>query len=112
MKEEELKKIISKSTVATSDDFVNHLMHRIDTEKELKKASFLGSFRSVFIACFILGLMTTFVSYKFFLGSEGIINVPNGPIFIGVTLILLFGINSIVKTNHKLLKAKQKKLTY
>ena len=112
MKEEELKKIISKSTVATSDDFLNHLMHRIDTEKELKKASFLGSFRSVFIACFILGLMITFVTYKFFLGSEGIINVPKGPIFVGITLILLFGINSIVKTNHKLLKAKQKKLMY
>ena len=58
MKEEELKKIISKSTVATSDDFLNHLMHRIDTERELKKASFLGSFKSVLIACSILGLIT------------------------------------------------------
>ncbi len=104
MKEEELKKIMSKSTIETSDDFVNTLMNTIEVDQEIKSTSFLWSFKPILITCSVLILTITFILFKFLNHSNILLNVltkiPKIPVFVVVTLLLLFYINSIIKLNE------------
>lgn len=112
MKEEELKKIIRKSKIETSDDFINQLMNTIEIDKEVSKASYWWSFRSIIIGCTILVLAITFILFKF-LNSDNILlnnftDIPKTPIFIMVILIILFYINTIIKLNENMGNLKNK----
>lgn len=114
MTEEELKKIIGKSKIETSDDFVDKLMHTIEVHQEAKKISFWWSFRPVLIACTILALTVAFILFKFLSSDSDFLSsfagIPKTPIFIIVALIFLYYINTIIKLNESLLGSKKKGL--
>lgn len=103
MKEEQLKKIIKKSTIETSDDFINDLMVSIKKSQEVEEKYFWWSFKPVLIACAILVLTLTFFLFKLLSADTSFLNpivsVHKTPIFIVITLIFLYYINSIIKLN-------------
>lgn len=100
MKEEELKKIMQKSTLETSDDFINQLMHIIDAKEE-RKVSHWNSFRSVLIASSVLLVVITFIFYKLLQVQSSFLeifsSIPKIPLFVMVTLSLLYFINSSIR---------------
>lgn len=104
MKEDELKKIIKKSELKTSDDFINTLMHSIETSREAKKESIWWSFKPVMIVCTILLLLITMALFKLLSNENSFINslmdVPKIPIFTLVTIFLLVYINSLIRLNE------------
>ncbi|MBG6129562.1 hypothetical protein IWQ47_001135 [Aquimarina sp. EL_43] len=104
MKEEELKKIMSKSTIETSDDFINTLMNTIEVDQKNKETSFWWSFKPILITCSILILTITFILFKFLnysnISLSVLTKIPKTPVFVVVTLVLLFYINSIIRLNE------------
>ncbi len=102
MKEEELKKIINKSTVETSDDFINNLMNAIEV-KEQTKNNLTWSLKIVLITCFILIVLLLWVlpkviDYKVF--NFFSFEIPKTPLFLTITFVFLYYVNSIVRLNH------------
>ncbi len=106
MKEEELKKIIQKSTLETSDEFINKLMHTIDVKEEKRKMSLWNSFRPVLITSSVLMVMITFIFYKLLQVEsrflEVLSSVPKTPLFVLVTLFLLYVINWSIRTYEQM----------
>ncbi len=105
MKEESLKKIMQKSSVETSDDFMNTLMNRIDTSKEKKKIAIWNSFRYTLIATLILLIPATGILFKLLRQESSFLStlkdIPTTPVFVVITLFLLYGINSMIRLqNH------------
>ncbi|WP_299217279.1 hypothetical protein [uncultured Aquimarina sp.] len=105
MKEENLKKLISKSTVETSNDFINNLMNAIEAQKETKKMSFRFSFKMVLLVCSTLTLILSGLLFNI-LGKESRLfdslteDIPKTPVFLVITLTLLYYINSIIRLNY------------
>lgn len=106
MKEEELKKIMQKSTLKTSDDFINKLMHTIDVKEEKRKMSLWNSFRPVLITSSILLIVITFIFYKLLQVEsrflEALSSIPKTPLFVMVTLFFLYVINSSIRLYERL----------
>lgn len=101
MNEEQLKKLIQKSTTETSEDFVNQLMTAIEAQEKVKKARVLQSFKIVLLACTVLIAGLTFLLFKF-LGIEfgtfrTFTHIPRTPIFIVVLLVLLYYVNRVIR---------------
>ncbi len=103
MKEEHIKKIIKKSRIETSEVFVDELMNAIEKSQETKKIKSWWSFKVVLTVCAVLVLFLTFFLFKLLHHDSGFLTSLIGghkmPIFIVVTLILLYNINSILKFN-------------
>ncbi|WP_281986386.1 hypothetical protein [Aquimarina aggregata] len=103
--EEKLRQLLKKSTINTSDDFINNLMHTIEDKHSAKSPSIWWSFKTVFIACTALVLILTFILFKLihiengFLGS--ISNIPKMPIFLIITTVFLYYINTLVKLSTR-----------
>ncbi|MDH7444379.1 hypothetical protein [Aquimarina sp. 2201CG14-23] len=106
MKEEELKKIMGKSAIETSDDFINKLMDTIEKDQKVEKISFWWSFKPVLIVCSSLVLTITFFLYKFLSTDSSFLNllgeVNKTPIFVMITLVFLYFINQVIKLNENL----------
>lgn len=111
MNHEELKKIIGKSTIETSDDFINTLMSNIEVNQEVKKTSYWWSYRSVIIACTILIVIITHILYTLLRADSSLLkflaDIPKTPIFIFVILLSLYGINNIIKLNEDQTRIKK-----
>ncbi|WP_109301059.1 hypothetical protein [Aquimarina sp. AU474] len=102
MKDDQLKKIIQKSTIETSDDFLNNLMHTIENQKNVKKSSLWWSFKSVLIACTLLVTGITFLTFIYLGNTTGSISfeIPKTPIFIIITTLLLLAVNHVIRVNE------------
>ncbi|WP_299180027.1 hypothetical protein [uncultured Aquimarina sp.] len=104
MKEENIKKILEKSTVETSDDFINKLMKKVDVQQKAKKSSF-WSFNIVIVACSILlfivvGSLYNLSEYDFKIFSSFFNNIPKTPIFLMIIITILCFMNSIIRLNY------------
>ena len=107
MKEEDIKKILSKSEIETSDDFINKLMNRIEVEKEHKKIPFLSVFKPVLAVCAILGFIVILMLTKLLDIEFNFLNVPSKtPILIVATFVFLYFINNMIRMNEKLAKSE------
>lgn len=106
MKEEELKKIIQKSTLETSDDFINKLMHTIDAKEEERKVFLWNSFRPVLITSSILLVVITFIFYKLLQVQSSFLeilsSIPKTPLFVLVTMFLLYILNWSIRTYERM----------
>jgi len=103
MKEEELKKIISKSTVETSDDFINNLMNVIEVKEQTKNTIVSWSLKIVLLVCFILIMLVLWVLPKvidYDLFNVFSFEVPKTPLFIMITFVFLYYVNSMVRLNY------------
>ncbi|MEO1031150.1 MAG: hypothetical protein AAFX55_07080 [Bacteroidota bacterium] len=103
MKEEQLKKIIQKSTIETSDQFINNLMSSIDLNQERKK-TLKGLFKRALIAISIVSIAMSYVLYQY-LGDENSLsilpNIPKTPLFVIFMVVILFYINTFIRTNEQ-----------
>ncbi|MGY3794606.1 hypothetical protein [Aquimarina sp. 433] len=101
MKEEKFKELISKSTIETSDDFVNKVMQGIQLQKEVKKQSRFWSFPVIIIVC--SALILTILGMLFYtLNTEYAIfsSIPKTPIFLFIIGIGLYYINQLIRFQH------------
>ncbi len=99
MKEEQLKKIIQKSAIETSDDFLNNLMHSIEAKQKMRQPSFWWSFKTVLMICMLLVMVISFLLFKDVTFGVAT-NIPKTPVFVIITAALLFGINHIMRLNE------------
>ncbi|AXT55140.1 hypothetical protein D1815_04980 [Aquimarina sp. AD1] len=104
MKEENVKKILEKSTVETSDDFINKLMKKVDVQQNTKKSSF-WSFKIVIVACSILlfiaiGSLHNFPEHNFSMFGSFFNNIPKTPFFLMIIITILCFMNSIIRLNY------------
>ena len=107
MKEEQIRKILSKSKVETSDDFVDKVMLKVDEERQLKLESKRVSFRPVLISSALLILVVTFVLYQLLISSGfpgAILSTHQMPIFLLITFALLYYLNYAIRLNNKFRK--------
>lgn len=103
MKEDQIKKIIQKSTVETSDDFINTLMQLIEAEEKVKPTSVWWSFRTILILCSLLTMIITLGVFRFSTMGMEILNIggiPKTPVFIVVTVLLLCLINHLIRVSE------------
>ena len=70
MKEEELKKLVQKSAMSTSEDFTDRLMHRIETE-DVAETKVTWSFGRVWVAVLILVMGIGYMCYRLISNSSG-----------------------------------------
>ncbi|RZN84649.1 MAG: hypothetical protein EVB11_00945 [Winogradskyella sp.] len=104
MKEEQFKKIIKKSSIETSEDFINNLMESIEIHKKTQKTSFKA-------IRLVLGIVSVIISCLVFLFIksdskensywEFMISIPKIPLLVIVTLSLLFGLNYLIRLNEE-----------
>ena len=105
MKEEQLKKIMKKSSVETSEGFINDLMTSIEASQETQKTSYkkliwlVSLISSVTISGLILLIMKSNPVENTYL--KFISDIPKMPILVIVTLSLLFGINYLIRLNEE-----------
>ncbi|MCH2192814.1 hypothetical protein [Kordia sp.] len=99
MKEEQLKYLIQKSTVATSDDFTDMLMQQLETIEEVKPVRII-SFQKIMLIAIAGLLCISFVAYKYlapFLSEFfGKVQISKTPIFAVCLLLCLLGVNYIL----------------
>lgn len=111
MKEEELKKIISKSTIETSDNFIDEIISRVEENTKCKEAYHFWSFRYVLYTCLVLVFVITFFLFRILNDTNGslrfIADVVKTPIFLLVTITCLYYINNIIKLNENLSNSKK-----
>ncbi len=105
MKEEDIKKIISKSTVETSDDFINNLMNTVVAQKKAKQKTFWWSFPVILVICSILTLliigMFNHILHNKLTFSNGLVNnIPRTPFLLIITATILFYINNIIRITY------------
>lgn len=98
MKEEKFKELISKSTIETSDDFINKVMQGIQLQKEAKKQSPFWSFPVIIIVCTALILMILGMLFYAF-NTEYVIfsSIPKTPVFLVIIGIGLYYINQLIR---------------
>ncbi len=114
MKEEQFKKIIKKSTLTTSEGFVDELMSNIKESKEVKNKYVLWQFKPILSICVVLILVLTFLLFQV-LGLEvGVLSSMIGtkkiPIFIVVTSVLFYYLNEMVKLDKNSIRIKKESL--
>ncbi|GGG12255.1 hypothetical protein GCM10011344_11210 [Dokdonia pacifica] len=101
MKEESLKKIMQKSTLETSDDFINNLMDTIEVSKQQQKIRFWNSYKFTLITTLILIIPATGLLFRLLRQESAVLsifkNIPITPMFVAITLLLLYMINTIIK---------------
>ena len=103
MKEEEIKKLVSKSKVETSYAFLNTLMQKVEAEAlraEQKKSAFpLGLLIAV---CSILIVVITFISFMLlnetFESNNLKISNLSTPVFVVSFGVLLYVLNNFIRT--------------
>ena len=105
MKDEQLKKILKKSTLETSDDFINNLMESIETSQEVPKSSFWSSFRitlifSALLLC-IISYTAFILTHSDFIGLEYFSKLPKTPFFLLLVLGALVAINYVITLNEQ-----------
>lgn len=100
MKEEALKKIIKKGSLETSNEFVDSLMNQIEVEQEVKKVPTWWSFKWVLVSCIVLTLILTFVLFKLLASFAIFSHIPKLPVFLCVTSLLLYYINTLVRVRE------------
>ena len=71
MKEEQFKKIIKKSSLKTSGDFINQLMSSIEANEERKKA-LKRLFKIVLSTIAVITAITSFILYKYLSGDNSL----------------------------------------
>lgn len=105
MKEDRFKELMQKSTLETSDDFINSLMDTIEVSKH-QKSKFWNSFSFTITITTILILLGTGMLYKLLRQEQITIDflevIPATPLFIVVTAILLYALNSMIRIHSKL----------
>ncbi|MEM7186270.1 MAG: hypothetical protein AAF466_06395 [Bacteroidota bacterium] len=103
MKEEHIKKIIKKSTIETSDHFVEDLMTAIESTSEVRHASVRRYFKPVLVSCMVLVAGLSFLLLKSLGPDLGVFSDWAGaqrtPVFVAVLLVLLYSLNSLIKLN-------------
>ena len=108
MKEEQIKKIIKKSTIETSDDFVDGLMAAIAKDKEAKNTYVLSFSKPVLITCIVLVVCLTFLLFKVLGLDFGVLSALTGskrtPVFVAVIFILLYSLNTLIKLNKNVVR--------
>ncbi len=104
MKEEQLKKIIEKSTIETSDDFINNLMSSVEMNQERKK-SLKRLFKTVLIVISILSIAISFILFQYTGDKNSPINVlthiPKTPLFVVFMIAILGYINAFIRLNEQ-----------
>ncbi|GAA0721149.1 hypothetical protein GCM10009430_22100 [Aquimarina litoralis] len=98
MKEEKFKELIIKSTIETSDDFINKVMQGIQLQEEAKKQSLFWSFPVIIIVCTVLILMILGTLFYTFNTEYAIFSsIPRIPIFLVIIGIGLNYINQLIR---------------
>jgi glucan phosphoethanolaminetransferase (alkaline phosphatase superfamily) len=93
MKEEQLKKILQKSTLETSDDFTEMLLQKVATLEEEPSTKVISP-QKIFLICLCGLLVLSFVAYTYFApfiselsGSIKITKTPIFAVFLGMCLL-------------------------
>ena len=100
MTEEELKQLMQKSIIKTSDDFTDNLMQKIDTQAqaEKEKVVVLPSFNKRLLILSIIMIISSRIAYLILKKSAIIdISVSKTPLFLGFVLAFLFALNYLLK---------------
>ncbi|MBW1296460.1 hypothetical protein [Aquimarina litoralis] len=105
MKEEKLKEMISKSTIETSDDFINKVMKGIELQEERKKQSIFWSFPVILFVCSalilaIVGLLFYMLNIQNFMEYATFNSIPKTPVFLLVIGVAFYYINHIMRLHH------------
>ncbi|RNC88339.1 MAG: hypothetical protein ED556_03910 [Winogradskyella sp.] len=104
MNEEQFKKIIKKSNLETSDDFINNLMSTIEVNKERKKA-LNKLFKITLFTVAVVTAVTSFIMFKYLGDKNGLVviftSIPKTPIFVVFMVITLGYINSFIRLNER-----------
>ncbi|NHF59388.1 hypothetical protein FK220_008560 [Flavobacteriaceae bacterium TP-CH-4] len=112
MTEEQLKKIMVKSTLETSDEFLDTLMSTIEKKQMVERIPLWWSFIPVVIASIILVLLATLLLFQLLQSDVrlfgSLVSIPKTPLFVMVTLIFLYYINAVIKLNENPIHSKKK----
>lgn len=104
MKEEEFKKIIQKSSVEISNDFINTMMNSIETNQKRKKA-LKRLFHRALIIITILSTTLSFTLFQYLKGENSLLNIvtnmPKTPVFVLFMIVILIYLNSFIKVNEE-----------
>lgn len=102
MKKDVIKDLVEKSEIVTSEGFTDKLMQHIELKTEVKPA-FKWSFKKILSVMGILAVAVSFFTFKALDRSSYIFNKDIGslkiPLFISVTIILLYSINYLLRLN-------------
>ncbi|MEM6686646.1 MAG: hypothetical protein AAF617_12765 [Bacteroidota bacterium] len=100
MKEEQLKNLMQKSTVATSDDFTDALMQQLETLEETQPIKLI-SFRKIVAFSIASLVILSLIAYQYvtpFLSElSGSVQINKTPIFAAFLLLCLLGLNYVLR---------------
>lgn len=103
MNEKDTKELLEKSIIETSDDFTDKLMQRLEAAEVAEKTS-VWRFTPIFSVLIVVILTLSFAFYKYLESGATLfqtgIEISRTPIFLIVTVLLLFAINHILKLNE------------
>ncbi|NDV16024.1 hypothetical protein GO009_08305 [Muricauda sp. TY007] len=106
MKEEQIKKVLKESEIRTSDGFTDRLMQRIEQEEEKTAIIQIPPLSYAIFALAALLLVMGIYLYFGDVPSFSIANIRMGaiktPIFLGLSFLVLAGMNQILKTNRSM----------
>ncbi len=103
MKEDEIKKLIQRSKLETSNGFTERLIHKLETQPKQQQVS-LPSFRKMMVPIISIVVFMSYLVYRF---SDSIfslfnteLNLSNKPIFMISSIFFLFLINYMIRLNE------------
>ena len=100
MKEESLKNLMQKSTVATSDDFTDALMQQLENLEETKPIRLI-SFKKMMVLCVASLVIVSLIAFTYlapFLSElSGTVKIARTPIFAAFLIVCLLGLNYILR---------------
>ncbi|MEM6719747.1 MAG: hypothetical protein AAF611_10550 [Bacteroidota bacterium] len=100
MKEEQLKNLMQKSTVETSDNFTDALMQQLEMLEETKPIQLI-SFRKMIAFSVASLVIVSLIAYQYlapFLSElSGSVKVTKTPIFAVCLLVCLLGLNYMLR---------------
>ena len=108
MKEEHLKRLLAKAKIETSDEFLNTLMHRVNSEFITSSTTkILFSVKRLLVVCSLLIAIVSLITYIALKGNYHFFNVniesSTTPIIVIVFGILLFVLNNLIRSFEVLL---------
>ena len=99
MKEEHIKKLIGKSKVETSDEFLNTLMHKVSVESAVRNKTKLSfPVKTLLSVCSLLIIIISFLGYSFLNSSRIEVGSSTTPLFIMAFGILLYVLNNFIRS--------------
>ncbi len=104
MKQDQMKQLIQKSTVRTSEDFTDTLLSKIEAQESIESTPLPFPFKKIVIGFSIALALIPFLIYTTNHSIQGIlsidIKIPSMALSIMVTIAFLLGLNYILRLNE------------